>query len=49
MVFVSPGVSWNLSKATQLYAFVQLPIYQSVNGVQLTASRSFLAGVSSRF
>src|SRR5258706_2706848 len=49
MVFVSPGASWNLSKATQLYAFVQIPVYQSVNGVQLTASRSFLAGVSSRF
>ena len=33
-VFVSPGISWNLSKNTQLYAFVQIPVYQSVNGVQ---------------
>jgi hypothetical protein len=47
-LFVSPGVSWNLSKNAQLYAFVQLPVYQSVNGVQLTARWSALAGVSWR-
>ena len=29
--------------------FVQLPLYQSVNGVQLTAKWSALAGVSWRF
>ena len=49
MVFVSPGVSWNFSKSAQLYAFVQVPLYQSVNGVQLTAGWSALAGVSWRF
>lgn len=48
-VFVSPGASWNLSKSAQLYAFVQVPVYQSVNGVQLTAGWSALAGVSWRF
>ena len=48
-VFVSPGVSWNVTPDTQLYAFVQLPIYQAVNGVQLTADWSALAGVSFRF
>jgi len=49
LVFASPGFSWNVSKSAQVYAFVQLPLYQSVNGVQLTARRSFVAGVSSRF
>ena len=49
MVFVSPGISWNFAKSAQLYAFVQLPVYQSVNGVQLTADWSALAGVSWRF
>jgi len=48
-VFVSPGVSWNVTPDTQVYAFVQLPIYQAVNGVQLTADWSALAGVSFRF
>ena len=48
-IFVSPGVSWNASRAVQLYAFVQVPAYQKVNGVQLTADWSALAGVSWRF
>jgi hypothetical protein len=47
--FVSPGVSWNLSRDAQLYAFVQVPLWQKVNGVQLTADWSALAGVSWRF
>jgi hypothetical protein len=49
MLFVSPGVSWNVSRDAQVYAFVQVPVYQDVNGVQLTASWSALAGVSWRF
>ena len=48
-VFVSPGASWNLTRDAQLYAFVQMPVYQAVNGVQLTAGWSALAGVSFRF
>jgi hypothetical protein len=48
-LFVSPGASWNLGRDAQLYAFVQVPLYQSVNGVQLTAGWSAVAGVSSRF
>jgi hypothetical protein len=48
-VSLSPGISWNASKWAQVYAFVQLPVYQSVNGVQLTADWSALAGVSLRF
>ena len=43
------GISWNVGKNTQLYAFAQVPIYQSVNGVQLTADRPAAAGVSWRF
>ena len=48
-VFASPGVTWNATRDAQLYAFVQLPVYQAVNGVQLTADWSALAGVSFRF
>ncbi len=48
-LFATPGLSWNFSKDAQLYAFAQFALYQSVNGVQLTADRSYLAGVSFRF
>ena len=46
---VSPGIVFTLGRNAQLYAFVQKPVYQSVNGVQLTASWSWLMGVSARF
>jgi hypothetical protein len=48
-VFLSPGLSYALFARTQIYAFVQKPIYQNVNGVQLTADWSLLLGVTSRF
>ena len=48
-VFVSPGISWNVGRDLQLYAFLQVPLYQRVNGAQLTADRSAVAGVSFRF
>jgi hypothetical protein len=48
-VFVSPGASYALTRNLQLYGFVQLPIYQYVNGVQLTADWAAVAGLSSRF
>ena len=47
--FLSPGISWTLGRDTQVYAYVQVPVYQSVNGVQLTADWSALAGASIRF
>ena len=48
-LWVSPGVSYALTKNIQAYGFVQLPLYQYVNGVQLVATRSFVVGVSTRF
>ena len=33
--YLSPGVTVNLAKAVQVYAFVQVPIYQNVNGLQI--------------
>jgi hypothetical protein len=48
-LFVSPGISYNITRDAQAYAFVQVPVYQAVNGVQLTADWSALAGVSFRF
>jgi hypothetical protein len=48
-VFLSPGVSYAVAKGMQLYGFVQLPVYQKVNGVQLTAEKALVAGASFRF
>jgi hypothetical protein len=48
-IFFSPGLSYDLSHAWQVYAYLQLPLYQYVNGVQLTANWAALAGASWRF
>jgi len=48
-VFVSPGVSYVVAKNAQIYGFLQLPLYQYVNGVQLTADWAAVVGVSTRF
>ena len=48
-IFVSPGVSYLLTENVQVYSFVQIPLYQYVNGVQLTADWAVVAGISTRF
>jgi len=48
-LFLSPGVGYGVTEKLQVYGFVQLPVYQYVNGVQLTARRAFSVGVTSRF
>jgi len=48
-VHLSPGLSVALGQKTQLYGFVQVPLYQRVNGVQLVADWSIAAGLSHRF
>lgn len=46
---ISPGLSYAVTDAIQLYGFFQKPVYQHVNGVQLTADNAFVIGLSSRF
>ncbi|WP_223264432.1 hypothetical protein [Sulfuriferula plumbiphila] len=46
---ISPGLAFAVSKDTRLYGFVQLPLYQSVRGTQLTADWTAAAGVNVRF
>jgi hypothetical protein len=48
-LFLSPGLSYTLTEKLQLYSFLQLPLYQYVNGVQLTADWAVVAGISTRF
>jgi hypothetical protein len=48
-LFLSPGASYALTSGLQAYGFLQLPLYQYVNGVQLTGDWAVVAGVSARF
>jgi len=45
---LSPGISMGVGQHLQAYGFVQLPLYQYVNGTQLTADWSVVAGLSWR-
>lgn len=48
-LYLSPGVSFAVVPDTNLYGLVQVPLYQYVNGEQLTAGRSFTVGINHRF
>lgn len=49
VLYISPGLSYAVTRDMQVYAFVQLPVYTYVNGVQLTTGKNIALGVSSRF
>lgn len=46
---ISPGLAYAVTDTLQVYGFFQKPIYQYVNGVQLTADKAIVVGLSSRF
>jgi hypothetical protein len=46
---LSPGVNVALGGATHLYGFVQVPVYQHVNGIQLVPRWSMLVGLNTLF
>jgi hypothetical protein len=48
-VYLSPGLSYSYSSDSQVYGFLQLPIYRYVNGVQLSADWALVAGITVRF
>jgi hypothetical protein len=48
-VYFSPGAAVPLGKAAQVYALLQLPLYQNVRGTQLTADWAATLGVTMRF
>jgi hypothetical protein len=49
LAYLSPGVLYRLTDKTQLYANIQLPIYQNVNGIQLVPSYIASMGVRVHF
>jgi hypothetical protein len=48
-VFLSPGFAWAVKRDVSFYGFVQIPLYQDVNGAQLTADSALSLGVNYRF
>jgi hypothetical protein len=48
-VYVTPGFRVMLPRGTSLYALVQLPVYQHVNGLQLTSRANYIAGLHHQF
>jgi len=46
---LTPGLSYAVTRSTQVYGLLQLPLYQYVKGEQLTADSSITVGVNHRF
>jgi hypothetical protein len=45
LVYLSPGVTWNLSRRVSAYGFLQTPLYQRVNGLQIEARQFVSVGL----
>lgn len=48
-VYLSPGLQFGITGNTWSYVYMQLPIYQRVNVIQLTADYNLVAGISAKF
>ncbi|MBV8516620.1 MAG: hypothetical protein JO197_04375 [Acidobacteria bacterium] len=48
-LYLSPGLRFVAGRATSVYSYIQLPLYQHVNGLQLVARRNYLIGIQQRF
>jgi len=48
-IFLTPGISVAVTSSVQVYAFFQQPLYQYVNGIQLTSDNSFTVGINGQF
>lgn len=49
LAYLAPGVSVRIGGGTSVYGFLQLPVYQSVNSLQLTPSYTLTLGVRQSF
>ena len=49
LVYLSPGLTVNVGKDTKIYGFVQVPLYQRVNGLQIEPRSSVSVGVHYAF
>lgn len=48
-VDLSPGVTFGVGHASTLYAYLQLPVYQKVNGIQLVPRNALAVGWTADF
>jgi len=48
-VYLSPGATFAVSEQVKVYAFVQVPIYQNLNGYQLAPKSTFSLGTRIEF
>jgi hypothetical protein len=48
-LYIAPGLSYEVSHRSRVYGLLQLPLWQRVNGSQLSASRGLTIGVTTRF
>jgi hypothetical protein len=48
-LYLSPGLRYNASSVLALYGYYQVPLYEDLNGLQLTAARNLLAGIDYHF
>lgn len=46
LAYLTPGILYRVTEKTQVYANVQLPVYQNVNGIQLVPA--FIASIGMR-
>ena len=49
LVYITPGVSVTLTKEASFYGLVQIPVYQNVNGYQLSPTWTLTLGVRIAF
>jgi len=49
LAYLAPGVSVRVGGGTSVYGFVQLPVYQSVNSLQITPQYTLTLGVRQSF
>jgi hypothetical protein len=49
LLFLSPGVTWNFSRHFSAYGFLQVPLYQRVNGLQIEATQFVSLGLHYHF
>jgi len=49
LLYLAPGVSATLGAGFSAYGYVQFPVYQDVNGVQLTAKQIYSVGMRKTF
>ena len=49
LVYVAPGASFRVGGGTSVYGFIQLPVYQNVNSLQLSPRYTLTLGVKHSF